>query len=281
MRKDFEFSIIIPSWNNLNYLKKCVAGILQNSKQEHQIIIHVNEGSDGTTDWLKKEGILFTHSAENIGICLGFNKAFELTDKEHVMYMNDDMYVLPDWDEALAEAIPSETNWMLSSTMIEPRDSGNRSIVFANYGRDIASFRENDLLQNFKSLKRADWSGASWPPVLLPQKLWANVGCFSIEYSPGMYSDPDLSMKLWQQGVRYFRGVGQSLVYHFQSKSTKRISPNNGRHTFMKKWGITPSFFYNSYLRMGQQWKGPLNLSVNPVNDWLNRVRVRVQTSFA
>ena len=47
------FSIIIPTYNNLEYLKLCLKSIKKNSKFNHEIIIHVNEGTDGTLDYLK------------------------------------------------------------------------------------------------------------------------------------------------------------------------------------------------------------------------------------
>ena len=42
------FSIIIPTFNNLDYLKLCLKSIYLNSKFSHEIIIYVNDGSDGT-----------------------------------------------------------------------------------------------------------------------------------------------------------------------------------------------------------------------------------------
>ena len=48
------FSILIPTFNNLEYLKICINSIKKNSKFNHQIIVHVNEGSDGTFDYVKK-----------------------------------------------------------------------------------------------------------------------------------------------------------------------------------------------------------------------------------
>ena len=48
------FSIIIPSYNNLKYLKLCVESIKFNSKYNHEIIVHVNLGTDGTIDFLKR-----------------------------------------------------------------------------------------------------------------------------------------------------------------------------------------------------------------------------------
>ena len=49
------FSIIIPTYNNLDYLKLCLRSIEKNSKYDHEIIIHINEGKDGTKEYLDKE----------------------------------------------------------------------------------------------------------------------------------------------------------------------------------------------------------------------------------
>ena len=49
------FSIIIPTFNNLNYLKLCIKSIKKNSYFNHEIIVHVNVGADGTIDYLKKK----------------------------------------------------------------------------------------------------------------------------------------------------------------------------------------------------------------------------------
>ena len=49
------FSIIIPTYNNLSYLKLCLDSLKKNSNQKHEIILHVNDGSDGTLDFIKKK----------------------------------------------------------------------------------------------------------------------------------------------------------------------------------------------------------------------------------
>ena len=46
------FSVIIPTYNNLEYLKLCLTSIQKNSKYSHEIIIHINEGKDGTKEYL-------------------------------------------------------------------------------------------------------------------------------------------------------------------------------------------------------------------------------------
>ena len=49
------FSIIIPSFNNIEYLKLCLESIRKNSKFQHEIIVHINEGKDGSLEFIKKK----------------------------------------------------------------------------------------------------------------------------------------------------------------------------------------------------------------------------------
>jgi len=247
------FSIVIPTWNNLTYIQRCVESIRKNSAYPHQVILHINDGSDGTLDWAKKEGIDFTHTPDNAGICVAVNMAAALSVKDYIMYMNDDMYVLPTWDTELIAAIRQlpDDNFMFSSTMIEPTDHHNDCVIVQNFGTDLAGFREQDLLQQFASFPKQDWNGSAWPPTIVHRKYWHIVGGYSIELSPGMSSDDDFAMKMWMAGCRMFKGIGASRVYHFQAKSTHRIVKNNGRKQFLMKWGINQSTFNKYYLRRG------------------------------
>jgi hypothetical protein len=65
-------------------------------------------------------------------------------------------------------------------------------------------------------------------------------------------------MKMWYAGCRIFKGVGNSRVYHFQSKSTLRIKKNNGRKQFLMKWGINQSTFNKYFIRRGTPYTGTL-----------------------
>lgn len=254
------FSILIPTWNNLPYLKLCVESLRKHSDTQHQIIIMVNEGADGTLEWVTGQPDLeHVSSPENIGICYGLNLCRPLVKHGYILYANDDMYFLPHWDTSLSKAIGQATTneFMLSATMVEPRGN-NPCCVIADFGDSLQSFREEDLLKAASNLVRKDWSGSTWPPVLLPLPLWDKVGGLSIEFSPGMYSDPDLSRKLWKCGVRHFQGVGDSLVYHFGCKSTGRVKKNNGRHTFLLKWGHSANEFMSDYLKIGAPFMAQL-----------------------
>jgi len=251
------FSILIPTWNNLEFLKLCLRSIQENSAANHEVIIHVNDGSDGTLKWVKEQGLKHIHSEKNIGICLALNGLRPLVETEYILYMNDDMYVCPGWDVALSEEIEQigHNRFFLSSTLIQPRPFFCKSVIApANYGESPYTFDEKRLLSEYASLKHEDWQGATWPPNVVHRDIWDLVGGYSLEFSPGMYSDPDFSAKLWVAGIRLFKGVGRSRVYHFEARSTGRITKNDGSTQFLRKWGITSASFMRDVLHRGEPY---------------------------
>jgi len=264
--KESKFSIIVPTWNNLSYLKILINSIERNSAFKHQVIIHINDGSDGTLEWVRTRGFDYTYSVENIGVCWPLNACRALVRTDYIVFLNDDMYMLPEWDTALLDEIKrlGHNFFFLSSTTIEPRVSPHPGILSSfDFGSTPEMFREEDLLNNYKSIKGQDWSGATWPPNIVHKDIWDLVGGYSTEYYPGLYSDPDFSMKLYEAGVRYFKGLDASRTYHFGSKSVLRIKLNNGSKQFLNKWGITSASFSRYFLKRGQQFNGAINVDIH------------------
>jgi GT2 family glycosyltransferase len=214
----------------------------------------VNDGSDGSLAWVRAQGITHTSSPDNIGICLAVNESAMYATQDYILYLNDDMYCCPNWDTALVNKLKQlDTDlFMLSGTMIEPRDTNNPCVIVSNYGSDTDNFEEHRLLAELSQHRKPDWLGATWPPTLVSKRWWFKVGGYSSELSPGMSSDNDFSMKLWDAGCRIFLGVGDSLVYHFQCKSTGKVKKNDGGRQFLNKWGMRQSVFDHYYLRRGQ-----------------------------
>jgi glycosyltransferase involved in cell wall biosynthesis len=248
------FSILIPTWNNLEFLKLCIESIRKHSKFNHEIVIHINDGSDGTLEWVKEQGFKYSYSEKNMGVCLSVNHLVAQASNEWIVFLNDDMYACPNWDIAFIEAINStETDLaFFSGTLIEPRTAGNPHIIVQDYGRTPQQFDEAKLLESYMQIERPDAEGNSSQPTLIHRKWWHMVGGYSVEFGPGMSSDDDLLMKLWVVGCRNYRIVGASRFYHFACKSTGRIRRNRGGREFLMKWGITQRQFYRNYLfRLG------------------------------
>ena len=252
------FSVIVPTFNNFEYLKLCLDSLKKNSFYKHEYIIHINEGSDKTLEFVKSNNYKFSYSKINEGVCVAFNKAVKLASKEFIVLAHDDMYFCPDWDKAFQSELsklPYNSDFFLSGTMVQPFES----YINLNCGDSIKNFDEQKLLAELPKIKFKDFQGTHWQPSLIPLKTWNKVGGFSEEFSPGLGSDPDFSMKLWNEGVRLFKGLGDCRVYHFSSLSLRKKVWNNGAKTFLLKWGISIKFFKKYYLKSDEKFENILD----------------------
>ena len=85
-------------------------------------------------------------------------------------------------------------------------------------------------------------------------------------------------MKLWNIGVRFFKGINDFKVYHFGSivlrKKITKISNKKygsiGAKIFLIKWGITIKFFKKYYLRSNTKYLSPLTEPDKNINYFFN-----------
>ena len=268
------FSIIIPTFNNLEYLKTCLNSIKNNSKFNHQIIPHVNVGDDGTKDFLLSQKFDFSFTDYNSGICEGMNIAAKKAKFNYILYSHDDFYFCPKWDEALKNELDQigHNNFYLSGIMM------NNGPLKLDCGNNLNDFNEKKLLENFDNVNHFDFQGSTWAPHLIHKDLWNKVGGFSEEYFPGTGSDPDLNMKLWNEGVRIFKGINKCKVYHFGSIVTRKYknhptikteSGSKGGKIFLLKWGVSIKFFKKYYLKSDEKFLGNLTEPKKNINFFL------------
>ena len=259
------FSIIIPSLNNINYLKICINSLKKNSFFKNQIVVHLNVGNDGSIEYLDSENIEYTFSKENLGLCKAVNIASKKIKNDYIIYSHDDFYFCPKWDKEIYEEIKKigHKKFYISSTNVNML-----GIKDFECGLDNSTFNENKLLSNCKKFNFSDFQGSTWAPHVVHKDLWLKVNGFSEEFFPGAGSDPDFNLKLWNEGVRIFKMIGKSKVYHFESKTLR--NKNNLKHfkssfigsksskIFLKKWGLSIRFFKKFYLKSDTLYQSEL-----------------------
>ena len=255
------FTILIPTYNNLKYLRLFCESIKINSNFSHQLIFHINDGSDGSYDYINNNKYQFTHSKTNIGLCSSIKESSKLIKNEYVLYAHDDMYFCKNWDKFLIEEVQKQNNnlFYFSGTNISYKD-GILNFDCGNTPENFDQIKFDNFCEKDNS---PDLQGSHWAPHLIHRDLWTKVEGFSIEFDPGDGSDPDLCMKLWNEGVRIFKCISGFKVYHFGSVTTRKrdININNGTKKFLLKFGFNPRFFRKYYLRGDSKIKylGPLD----------------------
>ena len=282
-----KLSIIIPTFNNLDYLKFFLRSLKINSTFDHEIILHINDGSDGTLKYALDNNIKHTYSETNIGLCSSMNKAYSLTTTDHILYAHDDMYFCKNWDIFLIDEINKQNNnqYYLSGTNVSTR----HGLINFDCGLTYLDFDEKKFHDFCSQDQTPDLQSSHWAPHLIHKELWDKIGGFSEEFNPGDGSDPDFCMKLWLNDVRIFKGVSKFKVYHFNSITTRnsKIILNNGTKTFLSKYGFNPKFFRKHYLKGNNSvvpFKGRLNnpkknfsmlldLTINKIKYTINKFR--------
>ena len=253
-------SIIVPTFNNLEHLKLFLSSIKKNSNYNHQLILHINDGSDGTLEYAKKMKIDYTYTKFNIGLCSSLNKASELVKTDYILYAHDDMFFCKNWDLFLENEVKKyhDNLFYLTGTNV----SVNNGLINYDCGSNIKNFDEKKFDKFCEADKSMDLQGSHWAPHLIHKSLWEKIGGFSEEFNPGDGSDPDFCMKLWNKKVRIFKTISKFKVYHFSSVTTRKstINLNNGTKTFTLKYGFNPRFFRKYYLRGNglMSYDGPL-----------------------
>ena len=261
-----KLSIIIPTYNNFDFLKCTYDSIIKNSKYQHEIIFHINDGSDGTLAFAKKNKIFYTYSPKNIGLCKAANLAASKSNTNLILYSHDDMFFCKDWDIFLEKEVIKYKDNLFYLTSVNV--SVNKGLINHDCGSSPSEFNENKFNEFCDNDDTFDLQGSHWAPHLIHKDLWNKVGGFSEEFNPGDGSDPDLCMKLWKENVRIFKAISKFKIYHFSSVTTrkKNIELNNGTKTFLLKYGFNPRYFRKYFLR-GDGHKEFLGKLSNPRYD--------------
>ena len=248
------FSILIPSYNNLDYLKTCINSLIKNSKYTHQIIVHINEGTDGSLEYVKENNFEHTYSENNIGMPKALNKSSKLAKFDYILISHDDFYFCPGWDIEFVNELKKidHKKFYLSGTMV------GAGQVYFDAGETISDFDENKLINNIEKIKTFNFQGTTKCPGLVHKDIWKTVGGWSEEFSPTGGDDTDFAKKLWDYDVRVFKGLGKCLTYHFGSITTRKKDKSlftylgsRGNKIFLLKWGMSINFFEKFYLKSG------------------------------
>lgn len=220
------FDIVIVTWNNQQFLQTLLSSIEKNSAYPHHVLIHVNEGTDGTREYLDSIRLRYSETEKNVGQSVGTNIATLYGSKDYLYFVDDDMYLLPGWDRELVQFARSynfcERMW-LSSAMIEPR-AAPHSIAPHNYGSHPLNFAEEKLLREYRMLDkdRKPFINTHWP-LLTTRNFWKKIGGCDLQFPWGIGIEIDMLTKAWFGGCRNPVCVPSSRVYHFQSQSTRRL----------------------------------------------------------
>lgn len=242
-------SIVIPSYNGLPLLSRCVDSIRANTSpaSPFEVIVVDNGSGDGTAEHCEREGLIVVSLPANAGFPEACNKGLAVSSGEQLMLLNNDCMAAPGWLHQLLTALYSAedigivgpvTNYASGRQKIETGLSGAAELLAfaAGHNRtDAAKWQEVKRLVGFC--------------MLFKRPLYERIGPLDEGFSPGHYEDDDYCYRTVRAGRRLLM-CGDTFIYHEGSASFRQQHPEgwNGliernRKRFMDKWGCDPLQF--------------------------------------
>lgn len=105
MKKTLKTSVVIPAYNESDYLEMCLAALTKQSTAVHEIIVVDNNSSDGSIGRAKRrfKSVRFLHEPKQ-GIVYARNTGFDAATGDIIAKLDADTIVDEDWHAQLLKA---------------------------------------------------------------------------------------------------------------------------------------------------------------------------------
>lgn len=248
-------SIIVLSYNQADYTKKCLESIRKYTSYPYEIIVIDNASNEETILYLEKQkDIILVKNTENKGFAGGCNQGVELAKGEYIMLLNNDTIVTKNWLTNMVELM--ETDKEIAMVGPLTNSTVGKQKIEVPYGENMEAmqeFAEKLSISNAKPWKTLRLVGFC---VLIRKRLIEEIGMLDTDFKIGNYEDDDFCIRaLLEQKSLYI--CRTSFIHHFMNISF--VKNNMPREEIM---------LANKSL-LENKWRG-MNWNHHAVtNDWL------------
>ncbi len=235
-------SIIIPTYNQVEYLKQCLNSIADHTGPPYEIIVIDNASTDGTAEYLEsiRGAVRYRILASNLGFAGAVNRGLMMAKGSTVVLLNNDTLVTERWLDNMLRCLSSDeqigmvgpvTNYIGGPQQIDvPYQSTQEMHAFASAHNvsNPAGWMATDRLVGFCLLFR--------------RELWERTGYLDEGYRIGNFEDDDYNIRVRLQGYRLVI-ARDAFIHHYGSVSMRslgeqqqEVHEGNERY-YSEKWG--------------------------------------------
>lgn len=235
-------SIVILTYNQLDYTKVCLNSIRKyNSKGSYEIIIVDNNSTDGTVEWLKEQSdIKLILNDKNKGFPAGCNQGIEIAEKDNdIFLLNNDTVIMPNSILNLRMALYSDENvgatGAVSNSVSYYQQIGEH---FEDFDEYLKYASKNNIVNEKRYERRSKLVGFA---MLIRRKVLDKIGILDERFTPGNFEDDDLSFRIIKSNYKLIL-CRDSYIHHFGSVSFRQDANKynellqTNRNKFNNKW---------------------------------------------
>ena len=240
-------SIIILSYNSLEYTKLCIESIRMTIPEYvREIIVVDNASEDESVKWLREQDdIILIENKENKGFPAGCNQGIQASSPYTDIFLLNNDTILP--ENALfwlrMGLYDKEENGMTGSISNCARDQMAEGV---ENQKDLLLFAERtNVPMKYPYEKRLSLIGFA---LLIKRAVVDRVGLLDERFSPGNYEDNDYSLRVITAGFRNIL-CKNSFIVHFGNVSFRKNTTDLenilsiNRQKINEKWGFNIDYY--------------------------------------
>ena len=257
-----KISFILPSRNNLKYLKWCYDAIRSNlSHKEHEVCIADDASNDGTWDWCQNMMKTDPHfkairnnGPERKGMTELYNTLVEdVATNDVVMIYHADMYISKNADLLIKKYLQPKT--VVCLTRIEPPlHPGGPEKIVQDFGMEPENFRKEEFekwLFTTKMSRKDKTTEGVFAPWAIYKQDFSTIGGHDMLFAPTSKEDSDIFNRFLLNGYKFVQ-LWEACVYHLTCRGS-RFNPTitsigkdsqewqnqnvKSARNFIRKWG--------------------------------------------
>lgn len=226
-------AVVIPSWNSLALLPRCLESLRGQGVALETLVVD-NGSADGTVAYLEREGVAHLSLPENVGFARAMNLGAARVEAEAVLALNADTVVEPGAVAALLEALEADPGLGGVQPRILQLEEGERDAARARlYSAGQALLPDGRAVelgageeQAPRWLERRRVFGVCGAACLLRRELFDRLGGYDERYF-AFYEDVDLNVRAQAAGWG-FGYVPEARVWHLGNASWMAAAPRPG-----------------------------------------------------
>lgn len=240
-------SIIIVTFNQWDYTKKCIESIKKWSDGNYEIIVVDNASSDDTINNLTRKypEIRLIQNNMNKGFPAAANQGLSYALGEFALLLNNDTVLTENWLERMIEVAESDPKIGLVGP-ISNEVSGLQIDKDANYTTIEEMHNYAALIKKNKKGEVFNFPRIAFLCTLIKKEVIEKIGGLDERFTPGNYEDDDFCLRAQLAGFKTVIAK-DVFIHHYGSKSFKAEGENRyaerlelNKQKFIAKWGVTP-----------------------------------------
>lgn len=224
-------AVVIPSWNSLDLLPRCLAS-LRAQELELELLVVDNGSEDGSPAYLEREGVPHLELPRNVGFAAAVNLGVRRTSAAAVLALNADTVLEPGAVSTLWEALEADEGLGgVQPRILQLRQGESAAAEEAElYSVGQALTADGRALelgagerQTPQSLRTAEVFGVCGAACLLRRSMVEQLGGYDERYF-AFYEDVDLNVRGRIAGWR-FGYVPSAVIWHVGNASWSAQAP--------------------------------------------------------